>query len=104
MLVLWRPHTQSMAFYQEPLTSVSLLANTQEHCCHGDNGGRTVVAWCLERITADSSFAAGLIHVRIGEVEGVLRMSYVRAVDVGENTALRVVGGMNFVVTGMALD
>src|SRR5437016_1121707 len=98
-----------MAFYQELLTSVSLLANTREgelRCCHGGNGGHTAVAWSLERMMADSKMAVGLVCARIGaqEVEGGLKMSYVRTVDVGENTVLTVVADMNFVVTGMALD
>lgn len=65
-----------------------------------------MVAWGLERMRADSKMAVGLNRARIGaqEVEGGLRMSYVRAVDVGENTALTVVADMKFAVTGMALD
>lgn len=55
---------------------------------------------------ADSKMAVGLTRARIGAqvVEGGLKMSYVKTVDVGENTVLVVVVDMNFGVTGMALD
>lgn len=83
--------------------------NTKEgelHCCHDGKGGRTVVAWSLEHMRADSKMAAGLMRVRIGaqEVQEGPKMSYARAEDVGENIVLTVVADMNFVVTGMALD
>ena len=60
----------------------------------------------MEHMRADSKMAVGLTRASTGaqEVEGGLRMSHVRMVDVGENTAQTVVADMNFAVTGMALD
>lgn len=109
MLVLLHPHIQWMASYQELLTSVSPLGNTREdvlHCFHDDKGAHRAVAWSFEGMRADSKMAVGLTRARIDaqEVEGGLRMSHARTVDVGENTVLAVVADMSFVVTGMVLD
>lgn len=108
MLVLWHPHILSMVFYRELLTSESLLENMPEdefHCFHDGKEDHMVAAWCLECRKTDSKKAVGLALARIGAqgVEGGLKTSCARTVDVSENIVLMGVVGNSFAVAGMAL-